>query len=56
MMEFHWPQITLLILMALGVGLASAKHGEPQPRYNAGVTIISTIILGVLLWFGGFWG
>ena len=50
-----WPQIAMIVLYAGGLGVAAAKHGEPQPDYSFWTTLIATIINVVLLTCGGFW-
>lgn len=48
------PQITLLVLFALGLGVTTAKHGEPRGKYNIWAFLISAAVeLGILFW-GGF--
>lgn len=49
-----WPQITILVLVFLEFVGALSKHGEPRPPYNAGLTLLGSGILLVVLWWGGF--
>ena len=53
----RWPQIVIIVLMAMSTGMALVKHGEPRnAKYNFWVELISNLIMAGLLWFGGFWG
>lgn len=45
--------IILLVLMMIGLGIAIGKHGEYQGKYNAWVTLLSTIIQLVLFYYAG---
>ncbi|QXF03598.1 MULTISPECIES: hypothetical protein [Xanthomonas] len=50
-------QLIYLSLVMLELGLEIAKHGEPKTgRHNAGSTIVATILILALLWWGGFFG
>lgn len=58
-----WPQITIIVLWALGLGIHIARHGQVQKdakgsalRYNWVVMLISRAILLWILWAGGFFG
>jgi hypothetical protein len=51
-----FPQIAVIALYALSVGISIAKHGQAQPPVNAGYSIVSAIIVIALLWMGGFFG
>lgn len=51
----NWAQIALIVLYAAGIGIAAAKHGEPQPNYNFWTTLLGTAINIILLTCGGFW-
>lgn len=49
------PQITLIAILALGLGLALAKHGEPiTGKHNFWGTLIGDAILVSILIWGGF--
>ena len=49
------PQIIIIVMYALGIGIALSKHGEQRnDKYNFFVTLISTAIELSLLWWGGF--
>lgn len=52
----NWPQITMAVLYAIGVGFSIAKHGEPRTgTHNMWNSLIS-VLLGIwLLNEGGFW-
>ncbi|MBY6965316.1 hypothetical protein [Clostridium botulinum] len=49
------PQIILIILYCLSLGIAMSKHGQPkEDKYNFFYNLISTgIMIGLLIW-GGF--
>ena len=50
------PQILLIILLTMGLTIDLVKHGEKkEKKYNAWITLISTVILTLLLYWGGFW-
>lgn len=51
-----WPQITLLVLMAMSLGMALAKDGEPKGNWSFGWSCVSTAISAGLLYAGGFFG
>lgn len=48
------PQIIYLFLAAMGLGLALANDGKPQPPYSFIKSLISSAIVLSLLWWGGF--
>ena len=54
-----WPQIVVLVLFGLELLVTSNLHGKPKTglsaTYNLWVKITDIIILGGLLFFGGFW-
>lgn len=51
------PQIIVIVLYALGIGIAMCKHGEARTdKYNFFTALISTAINIGLLWWGGFFG
>lgn len=52
-MELHWPQIAYIVLHALGLGITAAKNGQ-QSTYEFGTSIVSSLIVFALLYFGGF--
>ncbi len=51
-----WPQIVYAALMAVGLGITMAMHGEDRGKYNFWVTLAVTIFAIGLLYAGGFWG
>ncbi|ECE2928253.1 lytic transglycosylase domain-containing protein [Salmonella enterica] len=54
-MIFHWPQITLIILLAFGLGVTAIKHGEPRnDEYSFWWQLAANLITAWLLWCGGF--
>ena len=56
-MILHWPQITVIVLAAIGVGIHFAKHGQPKSEsYNGVVQMILVAIEFWLLYEGGFFG
>ncbi len=50
----NWPQITMIVLLTLGVGIALAKNGEDRPPYSAWAAIIGATIQAAVLYAGGF--
>ena len=53
----HWPQVTMIVLLALKVGIHLAKHGEPIPfRYSFYKSLFGVGVFVTILWFGEFWG
>ena len=52
---FGWPQLSYLLLTALGIGLVWARHGQPRSeRYNVWYSLIGSVIVLPILYFGGF--
>lgn len=51
------PQITYLIISALGVGIVMTKHGEGRTdKYNFWTTLLGILVqIGIMYW-GGFFG
>lgn len=50
-----WPQITIIILSAIGLGIYIVKHGQPKnENYNVITHLISIAIVYTLLYAGGF--
>lgn len=49
------PQIVMICLLAVEIGVALGKHGQPREPYNFLFNLISVGILVGLLWWGGFW-
>ena len=51
------PQIIMLAILFINLGIAVSRHGEVhEEKYNAGIYFISTCITLALLWWGGFFG
>ncbi len=49
------PQIILIIITASGLGIAIEQHGDIKTgRENVWSNLVATIVLYVLLYFGGF--
>ena len=53
--NMHAPQIILIVILALDLGLIMAKHGEEKKgEHNFFVNLFSTaVMVGLLIW-GGF--
>lgn len=49
------PQIIIIVLYAMGLGINLVKHGEPlEGKHNIVTSLIGTaIMIGLLIW-GGF--
>lgn len=51
----HWPQITVLVLMSVGMLCEIALHGkERKGEYNGVSAVFRTTITAFLLYKGGF--
>ncbi|ECE5264246.1 lytic transglycosylase domain-containing protein, partial [Salmonella enterica] len=51
----NWPQITLIILLAFGLGVTAIKHGEPRnDKYSFWWQLAGNLVIAWLLWCGGF--
>lgn len=49
------PQILIIILFAINLGINIAKHGEDkEEKYNFWLALISTLIECFILYCGGF--
>ncbi len=49
------PQICYIVIIALGLGITLAKHGEPkEDKYNFFTSLIAAAIQIGLLILGGF--
>ncbi|EJP2482718.1 transglycosylase SLT domain-containing protein, partial [Salmonella enterica] len=54
-MTLHWPQITLIILLAFGLGVTAVKYGEPRnDEYSFWWQLAANLVTAWLLWCGGF--
>lgn len=51
-----WPQITIIILMAMNVGMNIAKHGEPRKdsHFNVFWALANSGITAGILYASGF--
>ncbi len=50
-----WPQVTLIILFAFGLGVTAIKHGEPRnDKYSFWWQLVANLVIAWLLWCGGF--
>ena len=49
------PQIIMIIIMAMGLGINLVKNGEPRDdTYSFPISLVSTVVnVGLLIW-GGF--
>lgn len=51
------PQIILLGMYLLSIGMALAKDGQPKEGNHSFVaTVVAAGIVCGVLWWGGFWG
>ena len=51
------PQIIIIVLYSLSLGIAMVKHGEPMTgRHSFPLSLCSVAALMALLWWGGFFG
>ncbi|EDF3789750.1 transglycosylase SLT domain-containing protein, partial [Salmonella enterica subsp. enterica serovar Montevideo] len=51
----NWPQITLIILFAFGLGVTAIRHGEPRnDKYSFWWQLAGNLVIVWLLWCGGF--
>lgn len=48
------PQILYIVIITMGLGIALAKHGEPQGDYNFFNSLFGAAIQVGLLILGGF--
>lgn len=54
-MTMNWPQITLIILLAFGLGVTAIRHGEPRnDKYSFWWQLAGNLVIAWLLWCGGF--
>jgi len=51
------PQILIIALGCIGLGMNIIKHGEPkkESKYNGWTHFIALVIYFVILAYGGFW-
>lgn len=50
----QWPQITLIVLMAMTVTAHAIKHGQPRSDFDVLIKLIDVSIISSLLYAGGF--
>lgn len=55
-MHIGVPQLIIIILYTLSVGIHLVKDGEPQGNYSFITSLIGTIIVMAVLKWGGFFG
>ncbi len=55
-MSIGLPQAIYLALVLIGIGYEISKHGEMKKpaRHNATTSLIATLLIGLLLYWGGF--
>ena len=60
-MSIGWPQIIVIALWCIGLGMHAAKHGEriefngKPNEYNVWHRMFGIAVWACLLWWGGFW-
>jgi hypothetical protein len=55
-MKTNWPQITMMVLIAMKLWLYAVKDGEPRDgNYKFSVKIMETALIVWITWAGGFW-
>jgi hypothetical protein len=51
------PQLIIVCLWALSLGIELVKHGQPRTgNHNAVAQILATAICALILYWGGFFG
>jgi hypothetical protein len=53
-MNIGWPEGIYLGLTVFGLLDVAAKHGQYREPYDFSETLASTLIVGILLYWGGF--
>ena len=49
------PQIVMIVWLAIAVGIGIADHGKPKEgETSAWVSLIGSLIIAAILWWGGF--
>ena len=51
-----YPQITLIVLWAIGFGVVASKNGQPRGVYSIWGQLIGLAVNVAILYWGGFWG
>jgi hypothetical protein len=50
-----WPQVTIIVLVAMSLGINLALHSKPRTgNYGVGVGLLSAALTLVPLYYGGF--
>ncbi len=49
-----WPQITMIVLIAMSLTIALIKDGQPRENYSFWTVLISLAIEVEVLYAGGF--
>jgi LPXTG-motif cell wall-anchored protein len=50
-----WPQITILIIWVLSIGISMGQHGKPRTGNNSlWLTLFGMMISAFILYSGGF--
>jgi hypothetical protein len=50
------PQIIVIVLYALSVGVVLSRHGKPETgNHNVWSSLLTIAVMSALLWWGGFW-
>ena len=56
-MTFHWPQITMIVLGAMSLGIHVARNGERRTDSYGAFGMLFTVVLEFwLMYEGGFFG
>lgn len=50
-----WPQLTVLAMFFIGIGISLAKLGQPKKDTYDLSDIIAPFVMLWLLYMGGFW-
>lgn len=53
-MTMHWPHITMIVLIAINLGMAVSLHGKPRGLWNVWARLFDNGVLVWLLIYGGF--
>lgn len=52
------PQIVLIVIFAMALGMHASNHGDPYPddyKFNFWGKLVAVGIYVTILWWGGFW-
>jgi uncharacterized membrane protein YfbV (UPF0208 family) len=50
------PQVAMIALFALDLGISLAKHGETKTgKHSIWTSLFATALMALGLWWGGFW-